>query len=148
MEVVPESHPTRRDPLEHLELYTHIILAFYRRVGGHHIEAFPLDSNGKAKAITPATMNNAPDTKIGALVARLAYSAMIGAWDKTMNTELVHGQQKQAHHDTENTVGAGDDRVACPPPARGEELWRDSIEHAIHDVRREGEGAVPAEQRG
>ena len=57
-----------------------MIVIFSHRIEVHYIEAFPLGSNGNPKAMTPATINNAPDTKIGALVARFAYNAMIGAY--------------------------------------------------------------------
>ena len=98
--------------------------------------------------MTPATMNNAPDTNIGALVARFAYSAIIGAYvASAISTFYGRRPQRITHHDTENTVGTCDDRVTSTPPACREELRRDGVENTVHNVRREGESAVPAEER-
>lgn len=41
-------------------------------------EAVPLGSKGKRRAISPETMNNAPEIKIGTEVVRLAYNATMG----------------------------------------------------------------------
>ena len=51
------------------------------------------------------------------------------------------------HHDTEDAVRGGDDRVARPARLGGEELGRDGVEDAVHDVARERVAAVPAEER-
>ena len=50
-------------------------------------------------------------------------------------------------HDTEDAVGGRDDSVARATVLRGEELWRDGVKDAVHDVARECERAIPAEER-
>lgn len=42
-------------------------------------DAFPLGSKGSKSAMKPETTNRAPAIKIGTLVVRFAYRAMIGA---------------------------------------------------------------------
>ena len=49
-------------------------------------------------------------------------------------------------HDTEDAVGGCDDSVARTPILRGEELRRDGVKDAVHDVARECERAIPAEK--
>ena len=56
------------------------------------------------------------------------------------------GSDVSTHHDTEDAVGGRDDSVARTPVLRGEELRRDGVEDAVHDVARERECAIPAEK--
>ena len=51
------------------------------------------------------------------------------------------------HHDAEDAVGGRDDSVARTPILRGEELRRDGVKDAVHDVARERERAIPTEER-
>ena len=51
------------------------------------------------------------------------------------------------HHDTEDAVGGRDDSVTRTPILRGEELRRDGVKDAVHDVARERERAIPPEER-
>ena len=74
---------------------------------------------------------------------------------ETRQLQLIPHQQRSrggceranTHHDTEDAVRGGDDRVARPARLGGEELGRDGVEDAVHDVAREREAAVPAEER-
>jgi hypothetical protein len=45
----------------------------------YYRDAFPRDSKGRSKAITPAMRKIAPDMKMGTELDKSAYSAMIGA---------------------------------------------------------------------
>jgi len=45
----------------------------------YYSEAFPRGSNGNSNAMNPESKNRAPETYMGTDVAKLAYSAIIGA---------------------------------------------------------------------
>ena len=55
-------------------------------------------------------------------------------------------ERANTHHDTEDAVRGGDDRVARPAVLCEEEFRRDGIEHAVHDVASECVATVPAQQ--
>ena len=94
-------------------------------VSRHHKDAFPLGSKGSSSAINPDAMNNTPEIYIGTDDVRFAYKAMIGAYNfkcawLSLRTSSVDRMRMQTHHNTENAIRAGYERVACPPVPRRE----------------------------
>lgn len=49
-------------------------------------------------------------------------------------------------HDAKDSVGRGSERIARTALRRGEQLGRKPVEHRVHDVAAEAEGAVPSQQ--
>ena len=60
----------------------------------NYSEAFPLGSKGSKRAMKPETRNRAPAMKIGTLVVKFAYRAMIGAYTR-QNISLTHNKTRE-----------------------------------------------------
>lgn len=54
---------------------------------------------------------------------------------------------ESTHHDSENAVRSGNERIARSAVFGGEELGAERVEHAVHDVRGERVRAIEPEQR-
>ena len=77
---------------------------------------------------------------------------MMGAYKQTRvsgrSTRAVNRRPDVCtDHDTEDAVGGRDDSVDRTPVFCGEELRRDGVKDAVHDVARERERAIPPEER-
>ena len=57
---------------------------------------------------------------------------------------LRRARAEDTYHNTENTVSGCNQGIARATILRGEELGRDGVEDAVHDVVDEGVATVPA----
>lgn len=60
--------------------------------------------------------------------------------------QWITSYQYNAHHDSEDAIRSGDERIARSPVFGGEDLGRDGVQHAVHDVVRERVAAIPAKE--
>ena len=76
---------------------------------------------------------------------------MMGAYNRAARMSLTastfrSSRAEDTYHDTEDTVGGCDQGIACAPILRREELRRDGVKDAVHDVVDEGVATVPAKE--
>jgi len=50
------------------------------------------------------------------------------------------------YHDPKNAIGTSHECIACASVLRGEHFGRERIQHAVHDVAREGVAAIPPQE--